>query len=107
MKRWWLNGICLLIAVLSGVGMFVLKYQVIELEEKLAKIHRKIAFDKREIHMLQGDWASLNDPERLRMLVEQQTEFRAIGSHQIIEAQQVPLRLEKAENQEPIKDDKK
>ncbi|MBR4927544.1 MAG: hypothetical protein IKY98_04370 [Alphaproteobacteria bacterium] len=91
MKRWVINLLCLSIAVLSGIGMFMLKYRVIEKEEELARIHRQIAFDKREIHMLKGDWASLNDPERLRMLVEQQTNFRQIKANQVINPARVPM----------------
>lgn len=91
MKRWGMNLLCLLIAVVSGIGMFMLKYRVIEKEEELARIHRQIAFDKREIHMLKGDWASLNDPERLRTLVEQQTNYRPIKADQVINSAWVPM----------------
>ena len=84
MRRWGFNLLCLLIAVISGVGMFMLKYKVIEKEEELARLHRQIAFDKREIHMLKGDWASLNDPERLRALIAEQTNFKPVGANQII-----------------------
>ncbi|MBR5130622.1 MAG: hypothetical protein IKV03_05305 [Alphaproteobacteria bacterium] len=92
MKRWGLNMLCLFIAVMSGVGMFMLKYKVIEKEEELARLHRQIAFDKREIHMLKGDWASLNDPERLRALVSEQTNFKPVSASQIIDVQRVPMR---------------
>ncbi|MGN1063642.1 MAG: hypothetical protein ACI4QM_04905 [Alphaproteobacteria bacterium] len=92
MKRWLFNMLCLLIAVLSGVGMFLLKYQVIDKEEELFRLHRQIAADKREIHMLQGDWASLNDPERLRMLVEKQTNLKHFKASQVIDAARVPMR---------------
>lgn len=92
MSRWGFNLLCLIIAIMSGVGMFMLKYQVIEKEEVLARLHRQIAFDKREIHMLKGDWASLNDPERLRALIADQTNFKPVSVSQIIEADKVPLR---------------
>ena len=92
MRRWGFNLLCLLIAVASGVGMFMLKYKVIEKEEELSKLHRQIAFDKREIHMLKGDWASLNDPERLRALIAEQTNFKPVSASQIIEAGRVPVR---------------
>jgi len=91
MKRWGFNLLCLIIAISSGVGMFMLKYQVIEKEEQLYRLHRQIAFDKREIHMLKGDWASLNDPERLRALVGEQTNFKHVGAGQIIDADRVPM----------------
>lgn len=92
MKRWLINLLCILIALFAGAGMFILKYQVIEKEEELFRIHRQIANDKREIHMLKGDWASLNDPERLRALVENQTDFQAFGANQVIDPSVVPAR---------------
>lgn len=92
MRRWGFNLLCLFIAVASGVGMFMLKYKVIEKEEELARLHRQIAFDKREIHMLKGDWASLNDPERLRALISEQTNFKPVSAGQIIDVNRVPDR---------------
>lgn len=92
MRLWLINLCCLLIAVSAGIGMFVLKYRVIEKEEELFRIHKQIAADKREIHMLKGDWALLNDPERLRALVEKQTNLKAIGAAQVIEVSELPKR---------------
>ena len=92
MRRWVFNLLCLLIAVASGVGMFMLKYKVIEKEEELARLHRQIAFDKREIHVLKGDWASLNDPERLRTLIIEQTNFKPVSADQIIDVNRVPIK---------------
>lgn len=97
MKRWVFNLLCLFVAVMSGVGMFMLKYKVIEKEEALARLHRQIAFDKREIHMLKGDWASLNDPERLRTLVAEQTNFKQVAAGQIVAVERVPMRVQKDE----------
>ena len=90
MRLWLINLCCILIAVSSGIGMFTLKYRVIEKEEELFRIHKQIAADKREIHMLKGDWALLNDPERLRALVEKQTNLKAIGANQVIDVATLP-----------------
>ncbi len=92
MRLWLINLCCISIAVSAGIGMFVLKYRVIEKEEELFRIHKQIAADKREIHMLKGDWALLNDPERLRALVEKQTNLKAIGANQVIEVSNLPAR---------------
>ncbi len=90
MRLWLINLCCILIAVSSGISMFMLKYRVIEKEEELFRIHKQIAADKREIHMLKGDWALLNDPERLKVLVEKQTNLKAIGADQVIEVSALP-----------------
>lgn len=96
MRLWLINLCCIFIALCAGIGMFVLKYRVIEKEEELFRIHKQIAADKREIHMLKGDWALLNDPERLRALVEKQTNLKAIGASQVIDVSSLPDRsLEK------------
>lgn len=92
MKRWGINFLFLLMAILSGVVMYLLKYHVIEREDQLILLQRQIMSDSREIHMLQGDWASLTDPERLRALVEKTTKFKAFGANQVIDVSSVPPR---------------
>lgn len=91
MRRWLINVLCLILAVVSGIQLFVLKYRVIDKEEELKAIHRQILNDSREIHMLKADWALLNDPVRLRALVAQ-TDFKPIGAGQIKEWDDMPLR---------------
>ncbi len=91
MRRWMINLLFLILAVVAGVQLFVLKYRVIDKEEELKAIHRQILNDSREIHMLKADWALLNDPVRLRALVAQ-TDFKSIGANQIKGWQDMPLR---------------
>lgn len=92
MKKMLINGICLLIAVLSGVGLFVLKYQVKAQESVLKSIHQDILKSKREIHMLEAEWAHLNDPARLQKLVMEQTNWVSIQSQQLIQLDDIPLK---------------
>lgn len=92
MKKLIINGIFLLVAVFSGVLLFVLKYQVKEQETVLNRIHRQILRDKREIHMLEAEWAHLNDPQRLQDLVATQTDWQTIQSRQIIKLTDIPMR---------------
>lgn len=92
MKRWLMNILCVLMAVSAGAGLFVLKYRVIEEEATLARLHRQILSDKREIHMLKADWALLNDPERLWLLVEVETKWQPVAPEQMIELDDLPYR---------------
>ena len=92
MKKMLINGICLLIAILSGVGLFVLKYQVKAQESVLKSIHQDILKNKREMHMLEAEWAHLNDPARLQKLVMEQTNWVNIQSQQLIKLDDIPLK---------------
>ncbi len=88
------NGFCLLIALLSGISLFVLKYHVKAEEELLQKTHREILQTKREIHMLEAEWAYLNDPQRLLALVESQTDWQVIAPKQLVTLTDIPMRPE-------------
>lgn len=92
MKKTVINAFCFFIAVLSGICLFILKYQVKEEERSLQKIHREILQNKREIHMLEAEWAYLNDPQRLLELVTTQTNWETISSKQISTLYDIPLR---------------
>ena len=51
-----------------GVGMFVLKNQVQNLETELNRINVSIQEDVKSIHVLKAEWSHLNSPQRLRTL---------------------------------------
>lgn len=87
-----LNAFCLMIALISGISLFVLKYHVKAEEEKLQSIHREILQNKRALHMLEAEWAYLNDPQRLLALVHSQTEWKPIASEQIVALSDIPMR---------------
>lgn len=111
-----LNAFCLMIALISGISLFVLKYHVKAEEEKLQSIHREILQNKRERHMLEAEWAYLNDPQRLLALVHLQTDWQPIAPEQIVALSDIPMReteeikeaeiintAEKAEAQKPAR----
>lgn len=101
MRQWFVNLFFLCLAIISGVQLFVLKYRVMDKEEELKTIHRQILNDSREIHMLKADWALLNDPDRLRELVKNQTDFKPIGAAQIVYMDMLPLRMAPAPVKKP------
>jgi hypothetical protein len=70
--------------IACGMGMFILKYHVVAEEEKLQKLYAQILRDRREIHLLQADWAVLTDPNHLRRLVQEQTKLKTLNAAQII-----------------------
>ncbi|MFN3076910.1 MAG: hypothetical protein ABT940_08540 [Alphaproteobacteria bacterium] len=53
-----------------GVSLFLLKHEVQSLEDDLDRINRSVRTGEESIHVLQAEWAFLNDPPRLRRLAE-------------------------------------
>ncbi len=91
MKQWQFNLICFVVALATGIGTFMLKYHVREKEKNLKNIHYQIVKNRRELHGLQTDWASLTNPEHLRRQAEQ-TKAQPILANQIIQADELAER---------------
>mgnify|MGYP006119665861 CR=1 FL=1 len=53
-----------------GLTLFVVKYQVQDLEGALLEYNRKITEDREAIHVLKAEWSHLNQPSRLRELAK-------------------------------------
>lgn len=81
-----------ILTVAAGVGIFVVKYQVQELESQLAAKHRDIERDRATIRVLEAEWAYLNDPGRLRRLSEQHLGFAAPSPKAVLTIDRLPLR---------------
>ena len=91
MKNFIFNMVLFCIAVGSGIGLFLMKYQVVAYEKELASIHRTIINDRREIHALKADWAVLTEPSRLRKLLAE-SELKQIKVQQIVSPLEVALK---------------
>ena len=91
MKQSTFNLICLGCAVLSGVAMFLLKYHVLDQEKRLAEVRRQIVKDRRELHLLNADWAMLTDPQHLRELIKQ-TDLKPYMAKQIVNPKELEER---------------
>ncbi|MBR6232009.1 MAG: hypothetical protein IKQ99_02800 [Alphaproteobacteria bacterium] len=88
MKQSTFNFMCLGVAVVSGVCMFLLKYHVLDKEKELAHLRRQIVNDRRELHLLKADWAVLTDPQHLRLLIKE-TELRPLQAKQIVQPEEL------------------
>lgn len=97
MKQSTFNLICLFVAVVAGVGMFLLKYHVLDQEKELVKLRRQILSDRRELHLLKADWAVLTDPQHLRELIKE-TGLKPLQAKQIIQANELEDRTEEMED---------
>ena len=92
MKQLFLNLFCFMLALISGISLFVLKYHVKELEETLKVTHREILQTKRDIHMLEVEWAHLNDPAILLDIVQKHTNWEIISPKQISILSDIPMK---------------
>jgi cell division protein FtsL len=53
-----------------GVGLFLVKHEVKELEHRLNALNAEIRRNQETSHVLRAEWSYLNDPARLRTLAE-------------------------------------
>jgi cell division protein FtsL len=71
-----------LLALSLGVTLFVVKYQVQDLENQLVGVNREISDDRQAIHVLKAEWSHLNEPVRLRRLAERHLGLEAVKARQ-------------------------
>jgi hypothetical protein len=72
-----------------GLGLFHLKYQVMNLEKDYTRIRRNIRETKDTIHVLKAEWTHLNDPKRLQRLCNQYLQIAPIRGTQLVALAQV------------------
>lgn len=71
-----------------------LKNSVYRLEKELNDINMSIQTDKEEIHVLNAEWAKLNNPGRLRNLASSHTNLNSVKGEQIINYSALPFNYE-------------
>lgn len=72
-----------------GLGLFQLKYQVMNLEQDHHRIRKTIRETDEAIHILRAEWAHLNDPKRLQNLCERYLAVSPIQGSQLVSLQRV------------------
>ncbi len=78
-------GLCIVMPLMAGVGMFLLKYSVLEREKELAGIYRQMRSAEQQLHSLNAEWAYHTDPNRLRQLAKQ-LNVQAYRGSQIVQS---------------------
>lgn len=84
--------LALVLAAVMSLGLFMVSYQVQDLEDQLDALNRGIARDSRAVHVLQAEWAHLNDPQRLRLLAERYLGLEPIATKQLGTVEDIPWR---------------
>jgi hypothetical protein len=73
-----------LIAVSTVIALFVVKYQVQDLEGTLTQINREISNNRQAVHVLKAEWSHLNEPNRLRYLIARHLDLGPLENAQFI-----------------------
>ncbi|WP_096702460.1 energy transducer TonB [Magnetospirillum sp. 15-1] len=79
-----------LLAVSVGVVLFVVKYEVKDLEARLAGLNAEIHRNQETIHVLRAEWSYLNDPVRLRTLAEKHLGMKPVTPTQVATLDTLP-----------------
>lgn len=79
-----------LLAVGVGVVLFVVKYEVKDLEHRLAGLNTQIHSNQETIHILRAEWSYLNDPVRLRALSEKHLGMKPVTPNQVATLDTLP-----------------
>jgi len=81
------------LALVTGVGIITVKYQVQALEDVLHAKERQIDRDRSAIRVLEAEWAYLNDPSRLRRLSEEHLALAQPSPKDVTTIDRLPFRI--------------
>ena len=85
--------ITFLLAVSLTLTLFVVKYQVQDLEGELVEYNRTITEDRQALHVLKAEWSYLNQPARLKALAERHLGLGGIKTQQIGTAKEMLVNI--------------
>ena len=85
------------IAILTGIGLFLVKYEVRALEARLLDINRQVVAGQEATHILKAEWAHLNDAARIEELNARHIALQPVTPAQLGRLEAVPMRPEPAE----------
>jgi hypothetical protein len=79
-------------AICTGIGLFMVKYEVQSLEDKIEGINRQIIENQRATHVLKVEYFHLGALQRIERLNERFIHLQPITIRQIGRIDQVPMR---------------
>ncbi len=87
----------LFLLLAGGISMvlFSVKYQVHDLEDEHSRLVRELEDERRALHVLHAEWATLNDPARIQALASEHLNMQPIQPKDVVGADAVldiPLR---------------
>jgi len=84
----------MLLALGAGLGLFVVKYEVQAMEERLVAINRQTVEDIESLRVLKAEWSYLNQPARLERLARRLLDLKPVAADQSVSIAQIPMRPE-------------
>ncbi len=82
--------------IVVGYAMFQVKYEVMQQEDRLARLDREISSDREAVRVLNAEWSFLTQPARLDALARRYLDLVPIGTKQLGSIDAIPLRAPEA-----------
>ena len=92
------NTLCIAIVMFSITVSTHIKNSVYKMENELKQINYQNQKDAQNIHILNAEWSTLNNPTRLRNLVKNHIALKPIKPEQIINYSALPFNHENSES---------
>ena len=88
--------ILLTVLILVGLGatLYQVKTGIDERQDRLQQLELRIANTKRDIAVLEAEWAYLSRPERVMTLSSDLLQMKPIGQDRILPLDAIPMRIE-------------
>ena len=83
-----------LIFVGLGTTLYQVKTGIDKRQDRLQRLELRIADTKRDIAVLEAEWAYLSRPERVMMLSGNLLQMKPIGQDRILPLDAIPMRIE-------------
>ena len=83
-----------LIFVGLGTTLYQVKTGIDERQDRLQQLELRIADTKRDIAVLEAEWAYLSRPERVMTLSDNLLQMKPIGQNRILPLDAIPMRIE-------------
>ena len=83
-----------LILVGLGTTLYQVKTGIDERQDRLQLLELRISDNKRDIAVLEAEWAYLSRPERVMMLSCDLLQMKPIGQDRILPLDAIPMRIE-------------
>ena len=96
------NALCIALVMFSVTVSTHIKNSVYRLEGELKQITLQNEKDAQNIHILNAEWSTLNNPTRLRKLVKNYISLKPIKAEQIINYSALPFNYESGESQREV-----
>ena len=88
----------MILAITAGTGLFMLKYEVRAMEERLIQIKQRTLNNLEMVHVLKAEWSHLNQPTRLEDLGRRLLSLEPVIAQQSVSITDIPMRPEPVSN---------